>query len=115
VNYSDPTGLFVSPSCAKNVLAKEVGGLGGTNDKYKHCVISCKIRLSCGLLTAIGAGIWKEIEDLFGEGNAEIADLIADYRGIRCAGSILKQQQQPQQDKCENNPEDCESCCKKHY
>jgi hypothetical protein len=60
----------------------------GTNDKYKHCVVSCKIALQCGSFVSGAAGMGKEIGDLFGPGNAEWSDLVADYRGLQCAAQI---------------------------
>lgn len=54
----------------------------GSNDKFRHCAISCVLTRSCGPQEAMDLGILKEIADLFGPGNAELEDLTADMVGI---------------------------------
>lgn len=73
----------------------------GTNDKFKHCVVSCKIQITCGPIGAAAAGVGKEILDVFGPGDADFGDAIADLDGIVCG---FKSRRDPQ---CSN----CDSCC----
>ena len=82
----------------------------GTSDKYKHCVISCKIRLKCGGFAAGAGGVGKEILDVFGPGNAEWNDLVADFSGIKCAGEIRDNKAENNNGKCAGLT--CEKCCK---
>jgi len=55
INYIDPSGLFsiyliwIWYRCAKRVM-KTYQFPSGVSDEYKHCVLSCKIFLICGLL-----------------------------------------------------------------
>lgn len=51
-------------------------------DKNRHCTVSCMLALSCNDGEVLLAGILKEFKDVFGAGNAELADLIADRHGI---------------------------------
>jgi len=51
------------------------------NDKLKHCSVTCMLTLKCGAADALELGLLKEIKDLFGEGNAEWADLEANQTG----------------------------------
>jgi RHS repeat-associated protein len=92
VNAIDPTGLLgIDQKCAEMVAAKIIPTFGpGDNDKYKHCVVSCYIDVTCDKTTAQAAGIGKEIKDIFGPGNAEWADWQADKEGIRCGENIKK-------------------------
>jgi hypothetical protein len=57
------------------------------NDKTKHCVLSCHMALRCPSYEVWNLGVLKEIYDLFGDGNAEWADLEADRDGIVIAVS----------------------------
>lgn len=57
------------------------------NDKYKHCMVAGEIYKQCGPVSANVASIGKEIQDVFGPGNAEWDDLKADYAGIDCAAN----------------------------
>jgi RHS repeat-associated protein len=95
VNMIDPTGLWgIEKQCAEKVAAKVTKGFGpGDNDKYKHCVVSCYIDVTCNYATAVAAGIGKEIKDMWGPGNAEWADWQADREGIKCGENIKKTKQ----------------------
>ncbi len=55
------------------------------SDKTKHCALSCYLALRCGSLESFHVGVIKEIFDLLGAGNAEIADLRANQQGITLA------------------------------
>jgi RHS repeat-associated protein len=101
LRFIDPDGLRYSPyehgmdwdgnpvqppvayQCAKAVAAKYTPLL--LNDKHKHCMVAGEIYQTCGVLIAHVASIGKEIQDVFGPGNAEWGDLEADYAGIDCA------------------------------
>jgi hypothetical protein len=52
------------------------------NDKFKHCSASCELAIKCGSYSSMSVGVFKEIWDLFGPGNADINDIAADYYGI---------------------------------
>ena len=54
-----------------------------TYDKFKHCAVSCYLGLRCGKGQVGLIGVLKEIRDAFGYGNAEIADIKADFYGIK--------------------------------
>jgi hypothetical protein len=54
----------------------------GQYDKYKHCAVSCMLTLRCPAIDVLELGILKELADTVGPGNAEIADLKADYYGV---------------------------------
>lgn len=56
-----------------------------TYDKFKHCAVSCYLSLRCGKGQVGLIGILKEVRDAFGYGNAEIADIRADFYGIKLA------------------------------
>ena len=60
----------------------EVAERHSSYDKNRHCTVSCMLGLRCNLNEVMLVGILKEIKDVFGPGNAERADLIADKYGI---------------------------------
>jgi hypothetical protein len=55
------------------------------DDALAHCVAAGMIARHCSATEAVMASIGKELQDLFGTGNAEWRDLGSDRRGIRCA------------------------------
>lgn len=73
-------------------------------DKYVHCTISCTVGVKCGITSSAILGVAKEIYDLFGPGNAELEDLLADVLGLRISrrASVY-------------NLETCSSACKYYY
>lgn len=71
-------------------------------DKQAHCLASAAIAWRCSVIEAYGAGIAKEIKDMFGHGDAEWADLRADAAGVRCARSA-------------HNESDIRECCGKAF
>lgn len=54
-------------------------------DAQAHCLAAGLIARYCSVTEASLASIGKELQDLFGHGDAEWRDLQADRRGIRCA------------------------------
>jgi hypothetical protein len=101
----DPIGLDQDEStyqCAKRV-AKRYTVLP-VNDKYKHCMTAGEIYKECGPLSAYAASVGKEIQDMFGPGDADWEDLWADLDGIKCVKN-------PGQDEC-GDPQSLEDCCK---
>jgi hypothetical protein len=54
-------------------------------DKMLHCLAAGFIARYCSPTEARMAGVGKEVRDLFTGGDAEWADLKADWKGIRCA------------------------------
>jgi hypothetical protein len=55
------------------------------NDKNRHCTVSCMLTLRCPSADVMMAGVLKEVKDLFGPGNAEVEDLVADAIGVDLA------------------------------
>lgn len=70
--------------CARAVVARVPDGL---TDKATHCMAAAMISRYCSRTEAALASIGKEVQDLFGRGDAEWADLRADRAGLRCAAS----------------------------
>jgi hypothetical protein len=58
--------------------------LGEVSDKRLHCAVSAHIAQRCSVAEAYMAGMGKELEDLFGGGDAEWADWRADRAGVHC-------------------------------
>ncbi len=68
---------------------KKVVEANGSYDKFKHCAVSCLLTIRCPAADVLELGIIKELADVVGPGNAEMADLEADYHGVKL-GSIFK-------------------------
>jgi hypothetical protein len=70
--------------CSREVIDQSVAiaRQHATFDKNMHCVTSCLIALRCSALATYSIGVGKEIKDIFGPGNAEMADLRADRVGL---------------------------------
>ncbi len=51
-------------------------------DKNRHCAVSCMLALRCNNREVMLIGYLKEFKDLFGKGNAETNDVVADRYGI---------------------------------
>jgi hypothetical protein len=66
---------------------KKVVEANGHFDKFKHCSVSCMLTLRCPASDVLEIGILKELADVVGPGNAEMADLRADYKGVDLAAS----------------------------
>ena len=121
LRYEDPLGLAPTSGIVPSAVAGCAYGVAqalqnsfapGTSDKYKHCYISGMMVTVCGPAfnangSAVGAaaflGIAKEVKDMLGPGNAELADLLADYRGIICGIKAL------------GGSQTVDSCCKSCY
>jgi RHS repeat-associated protein len=101
VEFTDPTGQ-IAPAVA---VAAAAGGVAlvcgypyywiaqskwpkGSQDKLKHCWVSCMIARQCGLGVAAAAGATKEVGDLIrgGSWSDSEADLSADADGLKIAG-----------------------------
>lgn len=52
-------------------------------DKFRHCAISCIIGIECGIPSSAVIGVAKEVYDIFGDGQADWGDLMANILGIR--------------------------------
>lgn len=61
---------------------KKIVEAKGSHDKYKHCAVSCLLALRCNPADVRQLGLFKEGIDLLGPGNAEMADLKADFKGV---------------------------------
>jgi hypothetical protein len=57
----------------------------GLPDKQSHCRAAALIAAHCSVGEARLLAVMKEVADLFGPGNAEWADVRADWAGVRCA------------------------------
>lgn len=87
--------------------AKEVRKIvesSGHFDKFKHCGVSCLLTLRCPSVDVLQIGIFKELADIVGPGNAEWLDLEADYKGVRLVTS-----------KKAKNDQECLSQCHQIY
>lgn len=74
----------VFPACELRSVAvhKKLVEQIATKDKFKHCDLSCRITLDCGAIGAWMIGNLKEFADVFGPGEADVRDLVANNRGI---------------------------------
>jgi hypothetical protein len=75
-----PNKLICSVKHSKAVIA--IAEAHSNFDKNRHCAVSCMLGLRCNLNEVMLLGVLKEIQDVFGPGHAERADLIADKFGI---------------------------------
>ena len=75
-----PEKIMCSIKHSKAVIA--VAEKHSTYDKNRHCTVSCMLGLRCNLNEVMLVGVLKEFKDLFGPGNAERDDLIADKYGV---------------------------------
>jgi hypothetical protein len=57
------------------------------DDKQLHCLAGARMALRCSVAEAELAAAGKEFADIFGRGNAEVADWRASRAGIACARS----------------------------
>ncbi len=88
VNWVDPKGLESLKACGTRVYLRERGYLGGKDDKYKHCVVACRIMQECGTFAAVAGIFYKEYQDYStGTGTPEWADVTAGFKGLRCPRS----------------------------
>jgi len=79
---------------------KKIAEANGKFDKFKHCSVSCMLTLRCPAVDVLEIGILKELADVVGPGNAEMADLRADYAGVDLAVSKKAKTDQTCMDKC---------------
>jgi hypothetical protein len=56
-------------------------------DKNRHCSVSCMLALKCNNQEVMMVGVLKEIQDVFGPGEADAEDLKADAFGISLVSS----------------------------
>jgi hypothetical protein len=68
---------------AKAVVTKATAH--SPQDKNRHCAVSCLLTLRCPPGEVLLVGVMKEIKDLLGPGQAEVADLEANLTGISLA------------------------------
>lgn len=78
--------LFCSYQEAKRL--KKVYETKTLKDKTIHCAVSCKVAFKCSSIGSWHMGLFKEILDLFGKGNAEWGDMKANAYGIKLAKVI---------------------------
>lgn len=111
-----PKSVYASPDmamlCAKDVVRQYEQSVRATQrgDKFMHCSLSCMIAYECGATQSMAAGVAKEIMDLFGAGNAEIADLKADRVGVKIGAQLRDQSYF-----IGNIENTCYSRCAEHY
>jgi RHS repeat-associated protein len=70
----------------KIVVLKATQGSGWDNDKYAHCVASCRAAKDCGRYVSYLGGEAKELFDCLGGGTPDQTDLDANKDGRVCAG-----------------------------
>lgn len=111
INLLDPSGLQALPPGSGPAIGQIayfqqcIAGPAnqsfppGASDKFKHCMVACDICRICGPTISGAAGILKEIQDVFGKGQEELADLAADFAGVKCGQA--------------SPTEPCTACCKK--
>lgn len=75
-----PSKFICSVKHSKYVIS--VAERHSANDKNRHCTVSCMLSLRCNSNEVLLVGILKEFRDIFGPGNAEREDIIADKYGI---------------------------------
>jgi hypothetical protein len=75
-----------------------------SNDKNRHCAVSCILTFRCFSTDVLAIGIAKEIYDMFTPGDADFKDIQADYRGIRLVLSGRARDKR-----------DCYQQCDSHY
>jgi hypothetical protein len=87
---------------SKNIL--EIAKKHSADDKNRHCTVSCMLTLKCPSPDVLMAGVLKEVQDVFGPGNAEVEDLKADALGISFA-----------RDELSLNNQECLNTCDLYY
>jgi hypothetical protein len=70
-------------ACTRAAVTGVEAASGG--DKRAHCLGAARIAQRCSVAEAMLAAYAKELRDLFGRGDAELADLRAGRAGIGCA------------------------------
>jgi len=65
----------------------------GMSDEMKHCVAAGLIARYCSRTEAWMASVGKEIEYVFGPGDAQWADIQADRSGMTCARAASSDEQ----------------------
>lgn len=75
-----PKKLFCAYRNAKIVIP--IAERHSTNDKNRHCTVSCMLALRCNDVEVLVAGYLKEFQDVFGPGDADAQDIVADKYGI---------------------------------
>lgn len=75
-----PKKLFCAYRNAKIVVP--IAERHSTFDKNRHCTVSCMLALRCNDVEVLVAGYLKEFEDVFGPGDADGQDIIANKYGI---------------------------------
>lgn len=68
----------------KKVIARAQSHSG--YDKNLHCSVSCMLTLRCPADDVLVLGLLKELNDVFGPGEADLRDIKANWRGVRAAG-----------------------------
>jgi len=87
---------------SKKIL--EIAKQHSAYDKNRHCTVSCMLTLKCPSPDVLMAGVLKEVQDVFGPGNAEVEDLKADALGISFA-----------RDELSLNNQECLNTCDLYY
>ena len=75
--------LFCSYYHSKRVI--KIATEHSEYDKNRHCSVSCMLALKCNDQEVMMVGLLKEIQDVFGPGEADAEDLKADAFGIGLA------------------------------
>lgn len=75
-----PRKLFCAYTNAKIVVP--IAERHSSFDKNRHCSVSCMLALRCNDTEVLVAGYLKEFQDVFGPGDADENDIIANKYGI---------------------------------
>lgn len=78
--FAKPKKLLCAYRNAKIVVP--IAERHSTNDKNRHCTVSCMLALRCNDTEVLIAGYLKEFQDVFGPGDADAQDIVADKFGI---------------------------------
>ncbi len=75
-----PKKLFCAYRNAKIVVP--IAERHSTYDKNRHCSVSCMLAIRCNDTEVLIAGYLKEFQDVFGPGDADEGDIVANKYGI---------------------------------
>ena len=102
VHANEEENFVCSAFYVKSLAAKV--NAPNARDKFKHCSVSCMLTLRCGGIDTYSAGLLKELLDMMGMGNPEMADIHANVTGINFA-----------KNKEATNDEECMNLCGKSF
>ena len=78
-SHAQETPLFCSKNYGVEIYPK-IKNLK-ISDKAQHCSLSCLVARKCQTMNILFLGFFKEMVDIVGPGNSEIADMQANFLG----------------------------------